>query len=241
MSKKNTIVVVPTYNNPKTIQNVVDDILHNNYNVIVVDDGSKVKVKDILSDEKYHDIPIETHPHNIGKGKAILTGAKKAQALGYENIVSMDGDGQHLATEVFKLIEKNTMKNQVVIGSRNFNIDNIPKKSKIGRAFHNFWIKINTGFDIEDSLSGFRLYPVSIIDLDTTKLGFSFEIEVLVKHFWKYQQITQTTIECFYPKPEDRVSHFDNYKDTTRFILLHLKLHLIKYKNHLPQFKTSDK
>jgi len=228
MSKQDTIVVVPTFNNPKTIKNVVDDILNNNYNVIVVDDGSISKVVDILNEEKYKSIHIETHPHNIGKGQAILTGANKAKQLGYKNIVSMDGDGQHLASEVIKLIEKNTLVNQIIIGSRNFNIDNIPKKSKIGRAFHNFWIRLNSGYDIEDSLSGFRLYPVSIIDLGTTKVGFSFEIEVIVKHIWKHKHITQTIIECFYPKPEDRVSHFDNYRDTTRFILLHLKLFFLK-------------
>ncbi|MCD4759122.1 MAG: glycosyltransferase family 2 protein [Arcobacteraceae bacterium] len=228
MSKQDTIVVVPTFNNPKTIKNVVDDILDNNYNVIVVDDGSISKVVDILNEEKYKSIHIETHPHNIGKGQAILTGANKAKQLGYKNIVSMDGDGQHLASEVIKLIEKNTLVNQIIIGSRNFNIDNIPKKSKIGRAFHNFWIRLNSGYDIEDSLSGFRLYPVSIIDLGTTKVGFSFEIEVIVKHIWKHKHITQTIIECFYPKPEDRVSHFDNYRDTTRFILLHLKLFFLK-------------
>ncbi len=228
MSRQDTIVVVPTFNNPKTIKNVVDDILDNNYNVIVVDDGSINKVVDILNGEKYKSIHIETHSHNIGKGQAILTGANKAKQLGFKNIVSMDGDGQHLASEVIKLIEKNTLENQIVIGSRNFNIDNIPKKSKIGRAFHNFWIRLNSGFEIEDSLSGFRLYPVSIIDLGTTKVGFSFEIEVLVKHIWKHKHITQTIIECFYPKPEDRVSHFDNYRDTTRFILLHLKLFFLK-------------
>ena len=228
MSRQDTIVVVPTYNNPKTIKQVVDDILNNKYDVIVVDDGSNNSVKNILSDEKYKNVHIQTHPQNIGKGQAILTGAKKAKQLGYKNIVSMDGDGQHLASEVIKLIDKNTIENQIVIGSRNFNIDNIPKKSKIGRAFHNFWIKLNTGFDIEDSLSGFRLYPVSIVDLGTKKVGFNFEIEVLVKHLWKYQHMTQTTIECFYPKPEDRVSHFDNYKDTLRFILLHLQLFFLK-------------
>jgi len=232
MSKENTIVVVPTFNNPKTIKNVVDDILSNNYNVIVVDDGSTTKVKDILNDEKYKNIYIETHSHNIGKGQAILTGAKKALELGYKNIVSMDGDSQHIAGEIIKLIKSNTIENQIVIGSRNFNIDHIPNKSKIGRAFHNFWINFNTGFKIEDSLSGFRLYPVSIINLNTTKVGFSFEIEVLVKHFWKYRQITQTTIECYYPKPEERVSHFDNYRDTSKFILLHVKLFFLKFKNY---------
>jgi len=229
MSKQDTIVVVPTFNNPKTIKNVVEDILRHNYHLIIVDDGSQKPVNQIIDKEKYHNVSIIRHNHNQGKGSAILSGAKKAKELGYKNFVSMDGDGQHLASQIKKLIDTNNSKNQIVLGCRNFNIDNIPKKSKIGRSFHNFWIKVNTNFDIKDSLTGFRLYPVSILDLDLKKKGFNFEIEVLVKHFWKFHNLTQTTIECYYPTFEERVSHFDNYKDTTQFILLHFKLMFQKY------------
>ena len=216
------IVIVPTYNNPKTILNVSKDILNNNYKLIIVDDGSNTKVSSLV--EENENITILRHDFNMGKGEAILTGAKKAKEFGYEYFVSMDGDGQHLASELTKLQQCVNSKNQIVIGSRNFDIDNVPKKSRIGRAFHNFWIKLNTGYDIHDSLTGFRLYPVSILDLNIKSRRFNFEVEVLVKHYWKYKNITDTIIECYYPTPEERVSHFNNYKDTVAITLLHLKL-----------------
>lgn len=216
------IIVVPTYNNPKTIENVSKDVLNHNYKLIIVDDGSQTKVSSIV--EENEDITILRHEENMGKGQAILTGAKKARELGYEYFISMDGDGQHLGSELKKLQDCINSSNQIVIGSRNFDIDNVPKKSKVGRAFHNFWIKLNSGYDINDSLTGFRLYPVSILDLNIKSRRFNFEVEVVVKHYWKYKNITDTIIECYYPTPEERVSHFDNYNDTIAITLLHLKL-----------------
>ncbi|RXJ84819.1 glycosyltransferase family 2 protein [Arcobacter sp. CECT 8985] len=215
------MVVIPTYNNPKTIKKVLDDVLTHNFQVIIVDDGSDTKVEDLIENKN---ITVLRHEKNRGKGQAILTGAKKAKELGYDFFISMDGDGQHLASEIFKLVDAKNSQNQIVIGSRNFNIENVPTISKVGRAFHNFWIKLNSGYDIKDSLTGFRLYPTSILNLNIKCKRFNFEAEVLVKHYWKYKNITDTTIECYYPTPEERVSHFDNYKDTISITLLHLKL-----------------
>ncbi|WP_258239231.1 glycosyltransferase family 2 protein [Arcobacter sp. CECT 8989] len=224
--KNDIIIVVPTFNNPKTISNVIKDILNHNYKVIVVDDGSDIEVSSLI--EKNEDVTVLRHEQNQGKGQAILTGAKKAKELGYEYFVSMDGDGQHLASEIAKLKACINSKNQIVMGARNFEIDNVPQKSKIGRAFHNFWIRLNSGYHINDSLTGFRLYPVSILDLNIKTRRFNFEVEVLVKHYWKHKNITDTIIECYYPTPEERVSHFDNYNDTINITLLHLKLFLQK-------------
>jgi len=218
------IVVIPTYNNPLSIKKVILDVLDHDYELIVVDDGSKEPVKELLSNEILQKVTIVTHKRNQGKGSALISGATKAKELGFENFVSMDGDGQHLANQVEKLVNSNNENNQIVLGCRNFEIDNIPAKSKIGRSFHNFCIKMNTGFNIQDSLTGFRLYPVSILDLGLKQNGFSFEVEVLVKHYRKHKKIAQTIIECYYPTPEERVSHFDNYRDTLRFIKLHLQL-----------------
>lgn len=222
MSKYNVIIVVPTYNNPKTISKVIEDIIKHNYKVIVVDDGSDTKVSSLVKENEK--VTILRHKLNQGKGQAILTGAKKAQELGYNYFVSMDGDGQHLASEIHKLIDCINSENQIIMGARNFDIANVPKKSKIGRAFHNFWISLNSGYKINDSLTGFRLYPVSILNLNIKTRRFNFEAEVLVKHYWKHKNISDTIIECYYPTPEERVSHFDNYKDTVNITLLHLKL-----------------
>ncbi|MEA1914304.1 MAG: glycosyltransferase family 2 protein [Campylobacterota bacterium] len=218
----NVTIIIPTYNNPKTIASVAQSVLDLNYNLIIVDDGSDTKVSDLVM--PHENLHLCEHEVNMGKGQAILTGAQKAKELGYEYFVSMDGDGQHLASQLSIMIECINSSNQIVIGARNFDIDNVPKKSKVGRAYHNFWIKLNSGYDINDSLTGFRLYPVSILDLNLSRVGFDFEVEVLVKHYWKHKNITDTIIECYYPTPEERVSHFDNYNDTIAITLLHFKL-----------------
>lgn len=216
------IVVIPTYNNPKTIAKVAQDVLDSGYELIIVDDGSSQKVSELV--EKNNQLTILRHETNLGKGQAILTGAQQAKEFGYEYFVSMDGDGQHLASEIHKLSDAIDSHDQLIVGSRNFEIKNVPTKSKVGRAFHNFWIKLNSGYDITDSLTGFRLYPVSILDLNLQSKRFNFEAEVLVKHFWKHKNMKDITIECYYPTPEERVSHFDNCTDTVSITLLHLKL-----------------
>lgn len=221
-SLSNIIVVIPTYNNPKTIAAVVEDVLQNGYEVIVVDDGSDTPVMKLI--EQKDTVMILRHESNMGKGQAILTGAKEAKKRGYDSFVSMDGDGQHLANQIQKLITAQKDFNYLVVGARDFNIKNIPAKSKIGRAFHNFWIYLNSGYKITDSLTGFRLYPVSIDDISFECKRFDFEVEVLVKHYWKTKSISDTIIECYYPTPQERVSHFDNYNDTIALLKLHVKL-----------------
>ncbi len=230
MSQNNiykTAVVVPTYNNPKTISKVALDVLSYGYTLVIVDDGSSIEVSSLV--EEHQNIHIVKHPQNMGKGQAILSGAAKVKKLGFDYFVSMDGDGQHLASELSKLIELIDSRNQIVIGARNFNIENVPTISKVGRAYHNFWIKLNSGYDITDSLTGFRLYPISILELGLKRQRFDFEVEVLVKHYWKHKKISDKIVECYYPTPEERVSHFNNYKDTVTITLLHLNLFLKRF------------
>ena len=173
----NYIAIIPTYNNFNSIQDVVTDILNHDYKVIVVDDGSSTPLTQIL--EKNDNLIIETHSTNQGKGAAIISGVKKAKELGYTHAVSLDGDGQHLASQIQYLI-KASLDDEIIIGARDFNIDNVPNGSRFGRWFSNFWASWDTKQTIEDSLSGFRIYPISILDLDIKTQRFDWEMEVLV-------------------------------------------------------------
>lgn len=227
------IVVVPTYNNFNTIQNVVNDIISHKYNVIVVDDGSSKPLDKLLM--KHDNLTIVRHEENKGKGEAIISGTKKAQELGYSQIVSMDGDGQHLASQIKTLIDVYT-KDSIIIGARNFNISNVPNGSKFGRWFSNFWATWDTGYKITDSLSGFRIYPISILDLTIKTSRFDWEMEVIVRHAWENKNIEEVTIECYYPTAEERVSHFKKFKDTMAIVWVHVQLLPIKWSKSL--YKT---
>ncbi|WP_428026897.1 glycosyltransferase family 2 protein [Arcobacter sp.] len=227
MNVSEIIVVIPTYNNDFTIQKVVDDVLSYDIKVIVVDDGYDKPVERILNNNS--NLIVLRHPVNKGKGEAILTGARKAKELGYKYFISLDGDGQHLASQIEKIVSMCDGDNQIIIGARNFNISNVPNGSKFGRWFSNFWATWDTEQVIEDSLSGFRLYPTSILDLDIKTSRFDWEMEVLVKHSWKKRLIKEVQIDCYYPSPEERVSHFKKFWDTAAIVMVHIRLLPFKF------------
>jgi len=215
-------VVIPVYNSPY-ISEVIKDVKRYGYTLIVVDDGSddRVEVKD-------DDTIVLTHPRNLGKGEAILSGAKKAKELGFKSFVTMDADKQHIASEVEKLISV-YKENTIVIGSRNFNDINVPKSSKFGRKFSNFWVKLETFKNLKDTQSGFRIYPMSILDLSLKKRRFDFEIEVLALHSFSGGDIVEVEVECYYPPATQRISHFAKVKDNFRLSMLHSKLFIQRF------------
>lgn len=233
MNKSNIFVVVPTYNNPKSIQQVVDDVLSHGYALIVVDDGSHPKVI-LCENEK---LTIIRHEINQGKGMAIATGAKEVKKRGCDYFVSLDGDGQHMASQIQYLMDSCNGEDQIIIGARNFDIKNVPNGSKIGRWFSNIGACWNTGYHIKDSLSGLRVYPISILDLSLKTKKFDWEMEVLVKHAWSGKVIKEKIIECYYPTPDERVSHFKKFWDTAAIIMVHIRLLPLKLINSFRKCK----
>jgi glycosyltransferase involved in cell wall biosynthesis len=217
-----TAVVVPTYNNPKTIKAVALDLQNHKYEIIIVDDGSDESIEVMFEENEKENIHFITHKMNTGKGSAIISGVQKAKDLGYTYAGSIDGDGQHLAQEMVKLTSVYE-ENSILIGARNLDMKNVPFVSKFGRWFSNFWARWDTGYEINDSLSGYRIYPVSILDLEIKTFRFDWEMEVLVRHADSGKAIKEVLIECYYPNPEDRVSHFTDM-DTLAIVWVHVQI-----------------
>ncbi len=213
-------IVIPVYNNPDTIEEVVYAALKTKSTVIVVDDGSEPGV--MLNIDEDENLYLIRHELNKGKGEAILTGGHKAKELGFDSFFVVDGDGQHFPHEIANFIGKDLEK-CIVIGCRRF-AENVPGSSKFGRKFSNFWIWTETGLHLDDTQSGFRSYPVAVLDLPIEKRRYDFEIEVLVRYVWSGGCIEEVEIEVHYPKPEERVSHFDAVTDNVRLSKLHARL-----------------
>lgn len=218
---RDTVVIVPTYNNPKTIKNVAFDVLENGYELIIVDDGSDILIESLFEDNEKEHIHFVRHPLNKGKGEAIISGVTKAKELGFAHAISIDGDGQHLACEIKKLTEA-YKEDEIMIGARNFDLEHVPNGSKFGRWFSNFWACWDTEQVITDSLSGFRIYPISILDLPIKTSRFDWEMEVLVRHAEAGKIISEVVIECYYPTPDERVSHFRKWRDTAAIVWVHI-------------------
>ncbi|HEX2952920.1 MAG TPA: glycosyltransferase family 2 protein [Bacillota bacterium] len=236
LTSPNYCVLIPTYNNDKTLENVILSVLEYTKNVIVVNDGSTDNTERIL--ERYRDkIAIVSYPKNQGKGAALRRGFKKAEALGYEYAITLDADGQHLASEIPKFLEKvQPGQDILIIGNRDMSHENIPAKSKFGRKFSNFWVKLETNRDIMDTQSGYRLYTVAKVNrFHFFTKRYDFELESLVRWLWRDYPVEIISIGVYYPPPEERVSHFNGFKDNVRISLLNIVLVLVTVSYIIPR------
>ncbi len=215
-------VIVPTYNNHRTLKRVLDSILQYTPNVIVVNDGSTDTTTQIL--QNYTHLVQIHHAKNAGKGIALRNGFKKALELNYNYAITIDSDGQHFASDIpgfISVLEKEG--DALLIGSRNMTQENVPKKSSFGNKFSNFWFWFETGNKLEDTQSGYRLYPLREIPIRYCTNKFEFEIEVIVRSSWKGIPVKNIPIQVLYD-PDERVSHFRPFKDFTRISILNTVL-----------------
>jgi glycosyltransferase involved in cell wall biosynthesis len=222
LRQTNFCVIVPTYNNQKTLQKVLDAVLQYTQNVIIVNDGSTDKTSEIL--KQYSKCTQIHHPKNLGKGRALRNGFRKAIELKFEYAISIDSDGQHFASDIPDFIaDIQKEPNSLLIGSRNMTQENVPKKSSFGNKFSNFWFKFETGITLDDTQSGFRLYPLQLIPKQFYTNKFEFEIEVIVRSAWNGIPVKNIPIQILYD-PAERVSHFRPFRDFTRISILNTVL-----------------
>lgn len=215
-------VIVPTYNNHKTLKKVLDSILDFTQNVIIVNDGSTDTTNEIL--KQYSELTQIHHPKNLGKGRALRNGFRKAIEMNFEYAITIDSDGQHFASDIPNFIQEiQNEPNSLLIGSRNMTQENVPKKSSFGNKFSNFWFKFETGIVLEDTQSGFRSYPLRLIPKQFYTNKFEFEIEVIVRSAWKGIVVKNIPIQILYD-PAERISHFRPFKDFTRISILNTVL-----------------
>ncbi|MNX23790.1 Undecaprenyl-phosphate mannosyltransferase [compost metagenome] len=222
LSSTNFCVIVPTYNNQKTLKKVLDSILDFTTNIIIVNDGSTDSTSEIL--KSYSQLTQIRHPQNLGKGRALRNGFRKALELDFEYAITIDSDGQHFAADIPVFLEAiQDEPNALLIGSRNMTQENVPKKSSFGNKFSNFWFKFETGIKLDDTQSGFRLYPLRLLPKRFYTNKFEFEIEVIVRAAWKGIVVKNIPIQVLYD-PAERVSHFRPFQDFTRISILNTVL-----------------
>jgi len=224
-------VVLPTYNNTKTLRRVIDGVLVYTSDIIVVNDGSTDSTKNILSE--YPQI-IQLHqPKNIGKGHALKIGFKHAVSMSFDYAITIDTDGQHFPVDIPNFIaalDDSENKNILIIGDRKMNEADVLARSAKGNRVSTFWMKAATGLKLQDSQSGFRLYPIKFMKdirfMKSTK-KFEFEIEAIVKFYWSGTEIVHVPIHVLYDM-EERVTHFRPFMDIARMVVLYTWFLLVR-------------
>lgn len=210
----NFAIIIPVYNHVQFVKDVIFRSIQTGFPVIVVDDGSTDSTYDTIKDIEH--ITILRHKTNQGKGAAIITGFYEAVKFA-DWAITIDGDGQHCPEEIPRLIQAISSDRPIVIGMRKgMDCGDVPWTSRFGRKFSNFWVAASGGPKINDSQSGFRIYPLpECLHLNIKSKRYQFEVEILVTAYQHNIPIIETPISVHYDKHQ-RISHFRPLMDFLR-------------------------
>lgn len=223
------VVIIPTYNNDKTLSAVVEDVQCYAPDVFVVNDGSTDDTVRILGN--YPALEIITHARNKGKGSALKSGLLLAREKGFRYAITLDSDGQHFASDIPLFIEEIEKEPEtLLVGARNLEAENMPGKNTFANKFSNFWYKLETGIALQDTQSGYRLYPLDQMgSMKYYTSKYEFELEAIVFAAWRGVKVKNILIHVYYPPQGERVSHFRPLRDFTRISILNTLLVLIAF------------
>ena len=217
----NILVVIPVYNHAATIKGVVDGVHEYTDNILVINDGCSEPIAEIIGKSA----AVVTHDKNMGKGQAILTAAAYAQEHGFAYIITLDADGQHFPADLpLMAAEIDNCFGAIIIGVRDFSSDSIPASSKFGRKFGNFWVRLQTGVKVNDIQSGYRAYPVFLLNsIPCFFKTFAFEDEIVVRAIWAGLPFREVPVAVYY-SATDRISNFNKLRDNVKLTVLNTYL-----------------
>ena len=233
LSRDNIAVVIPALNEVLRIRDVVQGALRHCPNVIVVDDGSDDGTADAIADLP---IVLLRHATRMGKGAGLRTGFAEALRRGLDAVVTMDGDGQHSADDIPRLLAAaNRRPGWIVIGARLRKRANQPLYRRLANQFGDWGIAWGTGYQVADSQSGQRLYPANVCALACAGIpgeDFVFEAQVVMSAAQELgTRCVSVPIEARYnvvhAAPDFRPSHFRPLRDLWR-ITSHIVLHCVR-------------
>lgn len=214
------VPVIPCYNPPEVFSNIILELYSMGVrDVIIIDDGSNDKRIFSIANKKGYTV-IE-HNTNKGKGEAIKSGIKyyrKHFINKYKGIVMIDCDGQHRVWDMDKVGQEMIHSDKFTMGIRNFNIDGVPFRNKIGNKITSLVFKWMFGVYIKDTQTGLRGVPNRLIDtvLKIDGERYEYEINMLIDIVKMKEEIKEVEIETVYDNNEKRYSYFNPFKDSYR-------------------------
>ena len=212
-------VIIPTYNNSGTLADVVERALKVCPNVVVVNDGSTDNIEAELCGIN---VIVISHERNLGKGKALKTGLRYAGMNGYTHAITIDADGQHFPEDIPALIEASAEHPEsIIVGCRNLTSENMPRQNTFANRFSNFWFRLQTAQKLDDTQSGFRIYPLeSLYGMRLVTSRYEAELELLVFAAWHGVSVKGVPVRVWYAPEGERVSHFRPFWDFFRISVL---------------------
>jgi glycosyltransferase involved in cell wall biosynthesis len=214
-------IVIPAYNEARTIRGLAQAALTICPRVLVIDDGSADDTA-----QQLHGVAVVLlrHPGNRGKAACLRSAFAYALAHGAVCVVTLDGDGQHDPIDAPRLLAAwRAQPDRLVIGSRLHDRSQFPLARYRANRFACFWISWAAGHPIADSQSGFRVYPRAVMQLaDRTHVHgnrFTFESEILIEAAAHGHHTLAVAIAGTYPQ-DARRSHFRPVVDIAKIVVM---------------------
>ena len=228
MTNFHCCAIVPTFENPATVRNVVERIRMTLDDVIVVDDGSsepgRLACQSIQRDGLAEVIRL---PHNSGKGAAMRTGFRAAGKRGFSHAFQIDADGQHDLDALPRFLSAAEASPESAIFATPVYDETAPWLRSFARKITHFWVDLEVGRGvIKDALIGFRIYPLeATLSLGLVCNRMTFDVESAVLLAWAGVPIQNLPVGVRYLTAEaGGMSHFKIGRDNLRLSWLHCRL-----------------
>lgn len=213
-------ILIPSYNEAKTIGAITKELKDRGLTVYVVDDGSTDKTADVAA---LQGAVVIAHDKNKGKGASLIEGFDRILKEKFDAVLVMDGDGQHATGDVDNFFKKMAETGaDIVVGNRMLNAVSMPVIRKITNSIMSRIISKMCGKDIPDTQCGFKLIKRNV--LESIKFEFSnFEIEseILLKAAKKGLKIESVPVKTVY---RDETSKIKPITDAIRFLSFLIKM-----------------
>ncbi len=215
VNRTTVAAIIPAYLEEKHIGDVVTRTIEQLDNVLVVDDGSSDAT---AANARSAGAELIIHERNLGKGDSIKTGLRYWLDRGFQHVVILDGDGQHLPEEISRFIAAAPTGAELLVGTRMNDVRQMPLVRRLVNRYMSRKISRLCGQDIPDTQCGFRMLSAAVIpDLLMGSERFDYETEMLIVVSRKGCRIGAVPISTVY---SDEVSSIHPMQDSIRFFKL---------------------
>ncbi|WP_326542479.1 glycosyltransferase family 2 protein [Pseudorhodoferax sp.] len=228
------VLLIPSYDTgPKVYETVAAARAQWNPVWVVTDgstDGTPVGLQAMAAADP--GLQVIALPANVGKGAALLHGLERAQQAGFTHALTMDSDGQHPAALIPAFMQASIARPETMVLGRPVFDASAPLLRVRGRRVSNWWTNLETlGAGIDDSLYGFRVYPVAdlvaVMRRQPWMRRFDFDTEAVVRLAWRGVKPVNLAAPVKYLTAEEGgVSHFRYGRDNALLSWMHLRLML---------------
>ena len=220
--QKNTAIVLPSLDPDEKFVGVVRGLVEKGFeHIVIVDDGSDAAHQEpFRKAEAYPQCVVLHHQGNKGKGRALKTAFTYVlrELPELDGVVTIDGDGQHLVEDIIACGDRMLREgDRVVLGARDFDAPGVPPRSVAGNKTTSRMFRLVYGIQIQDTQTGLRAIPRSLLEPFCKIEGERFEYETNMLLRMKHMGVSfsEQPIATVYD-PEDYSSHYNALKDSWR-------------------------